>query len=220
MDNHPVEIVRLGASEQSSATKAMGWQSINPITGDSDFEDFGVIDVMQALGVTSAVWPADESGWAEGLLLRGAGNRNGIIAGARDTRTAAALGTVRPGDTILHSTGPEQAAQVQCKESKRQVVCYTKDSEGTGMVVMLDGKNDKYQVLVRGAMIEIDPVGDVSIVNGGGASILMQGSHIFFGGTCHFPGIPPGLVLMAGPPTGSPAGIASVPLLPVNGVGK
>ena len=215
-----VEVVRLGASEQSTATKSVGWQAHNPITGDHDFEDFGVLDVMQGLGITSSPWPTDADGYAEGFVISGGGTRNGVIVGARDTRTAKALGTVRPGDTILHSTGPQQAAQVQCKESKRQVVSYTKDSEGTGMVIMLDGKNDKYQVLVRGAMIEIAPNGDMSLVGAGGASILLQGGDIFLNGNVHMAGIPPGMVLMAGPPSGSPGGPASVPLLPVMGVGK
>jgi len=214
-----IDVVRLGASEQSPSTRSVGWQAINPITGDDDFESYGVLDTMCGLGLTASPWAADADGYAEGFVIGGGPTRNGIIIGARDTRTAKALGTVRPGDTILHSTGPQQAAQVQCKETKRQVVCYTKDSEGTGMVVMLDGKNDKYQVLVRGAMIEIAPNGDMSLVGGGGASILLQGNNIFLNGNVHHPGIPAGMVLMAGPPSGSPGGPASVPMLPVLGIG-
>ncbi len=214
------EVVKLGASEQNTTTKAVGWQCQNPITGEDDFEDFGVVDVMQTLGVTSSPWPADDSGYAEALVIRGAGNRNAIAVGARDTRSAKAIGTCRAGDTVLHSTGPEQAAQVQCKELKRQVVLYTKDTEGTGMVVMLDGTNDKFQVLCRGAMIEIKPNGDLSLIGAGGASILLQGDHIFLNGNVHLAGMPPGMVLMAGPASGSPGGPSSVPLVPVLGVGK
>jgi hypothetical protein len=215
-----IEVIKLGVAEQSETTRAVGWQGVNPLTGDGAFEDYGVMDVMQALGLSAGVWPPDENGYAEGLMFPGAAGRTGIIGGARDTRTAKALGTIRPGDTILHSTGPQQAAQVQCKESKRQVVCYTKDSEGTGMVVMLDGTNDKYQVLCRGGMIEIAPNGDISLIGGGGASILLQGNHIFLNGNVHLAGMPPGMVLMAGPASGSPGGPASVPLFPVLGVGK
>jgi len=209
------EIVKLGASQQHESTKAICWQCINPITSDEDFEDFGNLDVMQVLGLESAPWPADDNGHAEGIVLRNTANRNGVVIGARDTRTAKAIGTLRPGDTVLHSTGPEQAAQVQCKESKRQVVLYTKDTDGQGMVVMVDGKNNKAQLLARGAMIEIDESGDISIMGKGGASILIQGEDIYFNGTLHFPGIPQGMSLMAGPPTGSPGSTASVPMFAV-----
>lgn len=214
------EVVKLGASEQHPTTKAVGWQCINPITGDDDFEDFGLVDVLQTLGITSAPWPADDSGFAEGLVLRNAGNRNALIVGARDTRTAGALGTVRPGDTVLHSTGPEQAAQVQCKESKRQVVAYTKDTDGQGMVVMLDGKNNKVQVLARGAVLEILDNGDCRFLNKSGTGFIFQGSDIIPVGTLHLPGMPPGMVLMCGPPTGSPGSVASVPMFAVLGVGS
>jgi len=220
-----VEVARLGASQQHASTKAIGWQCINPITGDDDFEDFGVVDVMQGLGITAAPWPADDSGYAEALLLKGAANRNAIAVGARDTRSAKAIGNVRPGDTVLHSTGPEQAAQVQCKEAKRQVVNYTKDTDGQGMVFMLDGKNNKIQFLARGAMIEIDDVGDISMIGAGGASIMIQGNHIYMNGTLHIPGIPPGMVLYAAPPgggfigpPGTPGLPPSVPLIPVLGL--
>lgn len=212
------EIVKLGASQQHETTKAVQWQGVNQITGDDDSEDFGSFDVMQCLGVASAPWPADANGFAEAVIAKNCGNRDAIGLGGRDPRSSKAIGKLRPGDTVVYSTGPEAAAQLQLKESKRQVVSYTKDTDGTGMVVMLDGTNNKYQVLVRGAMIEIDDSGDMSLIGNGGASILLQGSHIYLNGNVHLSGMSPGLVLMQGPPSGSPGSVASVPLFPVLGV--
>lgn len=214
------EIVKLGASKQNEISKGVQWQAVNEISGEDDFEDFGEVDTYQGLGYHAAPWPADDRGNAEAPLLKNCGNRNGVCLPGRDLRVAGAVGTLRPGDISIVATDPQAAAQFQLKGTKRQVVCYTKDSEGTGMVIMLDGKNDKFQVLVRGAMIEIAPNGDMSLVNGGGASIMLQGSDIFLNGTVHLAGIPPGMALMAGPPSGSPGGPASVPMVPVMGVGK
>lgn len=212
------EIVKLGASQQHETTKAVQWQGVNQLTEEGDTEDFGAFDVMQCLGVASAPWPADANGFAEAVIAKNCGNRDAIGLGGRDARSAKAIGKLRPGDSVLCSTGPEAAAQVQAKESKRQVVLYSKDTEGTGLVVMLDGANNKFQVLARGAMIEIDVDGDMSLIGSGGASILIQGNDIFLNGMVHLPGIPQGMVLMAGPPSGSPGSSAAAPMFPVLGV--
>lgn len=218
------EIVKLGASQQHETTKAVQWQGINQITGDDDSESFGSFDVMQCLGVASAPWPADDNGFAEAVIAKNCGNRDAIGLGGRDPRSAKAIGKLRPGDTVVYSTGPEAAAQIQLKESKRQVVGYTKDTDGTGMVIMLDGTNNKFQVMVRGAMIEIDDGGDMSLVNSGGASILLQGGDIYLNGSVHLSGMNPGMTLVQSLPVqqdpSTTAGFIIVPLMPVLGVGK
>lgn len=215
------EIVKLGASQQNETTKAVQWQGVNQITGEGDAEDFGAFDVMQCLGVTSAPWPADADGHAEAVIAKNCGNRDAIGLGARDTRNAKAIGKLRPGDTVMHSTGPESAAQLQLKETKRQVVGYTRDTDGTGMTVMLDGTNNKFQVLVRGAMIEIDPDGDMALVGAGGASIMIQGGDIYLNGLVHLSGMTPGMTLAQMLPVPQPAASLLInPIMPVLGVGK
>lgn len=215
-----IEIVKLGTSKLNDKTKATQWQAVNDVTEEpGDAESFGDVDVLQGLGLTSMPWPADGDGYAEAAVVRNCGNRDGICIGGRDTRTAKALGNIRPGDTVLHSTGPNEAAQVQCKEEKRQVVLYTKDSTGKGVVVTVDGKNDQIQLVGFGMIFEMKRGSGIKIQNDGGASILMQGSDIFLNGNIHVKGIPPGFCLMAGPPTGSPGAAASVPMVAVKGFG-
>lgn len=193
-----IEIVKLGASKLNGKTKSPQWQAVNDISEeDGDSEDFGDIDVLQGLGLTSMPWPAEGDSYAEGALIRNCGNRNGICIGARDTRSAVALGNVRPGDTVLHSTGPNQAAQVQCKEDKRQVVLFTKDSAGKGMVIVLDGKNDQIQIQGFGMIFEMSKENGIKIDTGKGASIMMDGEDVWINGNVHFKGIPPGMTLCA-----------------------
>jgi hypothetical protein len=215
-----LEIVKLGTSKLNSSTKAAQWQAVNDVgTEPGDSEDFGDVDVIQCLGVTSLPWPADDLGFAEGVIVRNCGNRNAIALGARDIRVAGAIGNSKPGDTIVHSTGPNQAAQLQLKEEKRQVVLYTKDSEGVGMVAVLDGKNDQIQIAAFGMIFEMSKANGIKIDNGEGAAIILQGQDIFLNGNVHHPGIPPGMSLMCGPPTGSPGGPASVPMVPAQSFG-
>lgn len=203
------EIVKLGSAKLNAGTGAPQWQAINEISDDpGDSEDFGEIDVFQCLGVTSIPWPADDTGFAEGVAIRNCGNRNGVVVGARDLRTAKALGNAKPGDTILHSTGPQQAAQLQLKEAKRQVVAFTKDSAGKGMVVTLDGTNDKIQVSGFKMLIEMVRGEGIKIDNGEGACIVLQGGDIFFMGNLHLPGLAPGQAIAAGSPVGDPSGVS------------
>ena len=160
-------------------------------------------------------WPADGDSYAEGAVIRNCGNRNGICIGARDTRTAKALGNVKPGDSILHSTGPNEAAQVQCKEEKRQVVIYTKDSTGKGVVVVVDGKNDQIQLQGFGMIIEMTKENGIKLHAGGGASVIIQDDDLYLNGNIHIAGIPPGTTLCASPVPVVGVSGATVPVLGV-----
>lgn len=208
-----IEIVKLGSSKLNDKTKSPQWQALNDIGPEpGDSEDFGEVDVLQGLGLTSLPWPADDDAYAEGAVIRNCGNRNGICIGARDTRTASAIGNAKPGDTILHSTGPNQAAQIQCKEEKRQVVIYTKDSTDKGVVVVIDGKNDQIQMVGFGMIFEMSKDNGFKLDTGGGASILLQGGDVYINGALHLPGIPPGQMLASV----SPAGVTGFPVNPAN----
>lgn len=216
------DIAVLGASSLDPETNAIKWQASVPVANDvDDVEPLGELEVFQSLGLAARPFAKDENGNAEGVILRNCGGRSAICIGARDTRTAKVYGKLDQGDTCLHSTGPEQAAQCLLKEKKRQTVLASKDSKKRSMVFVLDGTNDKVQIAALGAMIEIDPSGDVSIANGGGASILLQGGDIYLNGTLHLPGVPPGAMLMASVVPGTPSTLGTpIALVPVMGVGK
>ena len=132
-----IDIVTLDAIKLDDETGAPLIGAKQPVTGDDDVEDFGDIPQMQCLGVSSAPWQADDSGRCEGVVIGGAGSRNGVCVGARDTRTNDIVGNLKPGDTVVHTTGPSKAAQLQLKESKRQALLVTKTC---GPVPMVDVK--------------------------------------------------------------------------------
>jgi hypothetical protein len=134
-------------------------------------------------------YPADDEGHAEAVCVKGVGGRDTAFVGARDTRSAKIAGNLKPGDTVIHSTGPQQAAQVQLKEDKRQVAMVTKDTNGKTMMVLLDGDANKFQIVLSGCIFEIDgnsktatlKVGDDAILLGGGSCAL--DSSVILGGT-------------------------------------
>jgi hypothetical protein len=213
-----LDVVILGAAKLVDGIAT--WQASVPVGDDTeDVETFGEIDVIQSLGITSTPYPKDESGYSECVVARDLPGRVGVCIGARDTRNAGFLGKQSPGDSTLHATGPGAVAQCFVKNEKRQAGLATENSKAETMVFVLDGKNDKGQWACNGALIEIDPDGDISLVTAGGAAILLQGGDIFFRGNVHLPGINPGMALMQGPQTGSPGGAAAAPMFAVNGVG-
>jgi hypothetical protein len=215
------DICVLGAAKVANGVAL--WQGVIPIAndnGENPGEPLGESDVYQALGLTSLPYPKDENGFAEAIALRNVGGRDVVYVGARDTRTAKIVGNAQPGDTIVHSTGPEQAAQLQLKEKKRQAVLATKDSQKRTMALVLDGKNDKVQLAALGALLEIDKNGDFSIVNAAGAGIRIEGNKIHLLGELALPGMREGFSLMQGLPAGQVAGPAAVLLLPVQAAGK
>jgi hypothetical protein len=173
--------------------------------------------MAQCLGASSLPYPKDDKGYAEAVVATGCGGRDAIVIGARDTRTADTVGALEPGDTVLHSTGPNQAAQVQCREKTRQVLLATKDSGGEGIMLMLDGSAKKVVIMAFGSSIEMSPDG-VSITSAGqftvNAPVIALMGHVLPGGSNAMQG----MAFMVGPMTGSPGGPASVPLMPAMGI--
>lgn len=150
---------------------------------ETDSEDFGRVDVMQGLGLTSAPWPADASGHAEAVVLRKVGGHEAVCVGARDTRTARIVGNLKPGDTVLHSTGPGQSAQLQLKESTRQAVLVTKGSDGKQVLVSLDGTADKVTIAAFGHVFEMSVANGICLIDstGKGGLIIKDGIVSLFG---------------------------------------
>ena len=176
------DIVELGASVAKKGVAL--WQGGIRIGPEpDDLEPLGDGDVYQGLGVSSLPYPADSTGKAEAVALRGVNGRPCTYVGARDTRSAAIVGNLKPGDTVIHSTGPSQAAQVQCKEDKRQALLASKDRDGKTIVALLDGSGGgKFQVVLAGMILQMDAAeGSFSITNGK-ASIIMSGSAIILDG--------------------------------------
>ncbi len=201
-----IDIIEIGASAVKRGVAV--WQGFLSQSDDpADVEPVGEGDVFQGLGLSSMPYPADANGRAEGIGIRGIGGRVLSWIGARDTRSATIVGNLKPGDTALHSTGPSQAAQFQCKEAKRQAVMTTRREDGKSMVVLLDGASGKLQINIPGIFIEADSnTGNISVTNGQSA-ILMQGRTIALDGDVILggkigdpvnkvaiaPGLPPGV---------------------------
>lgn len=150
-----IDVVVLDALELDASSGVPLAKASQPATGDDDAEPFGDVPLMQCLGISSAPYPAGADGFCEAVVAVGVGGRDAVCVGARDTRTAKLIGNMKPGDTVVHSTGPEQAAQLQLKEAKRQAVLVTKGTDGKQVLLALDGKSDKVTIAAFGGVFEM-----------------------------------------------------------------
>lgn len=171
-----LEIVTLDTSKQDDTTKAALISAKLPVTGDDDVEEFGDLPLMQCLGVTSFPYGKTEAGYCEGVVAHGVGARDGVVLGARDTRTAKIVGNGKPGDVVVHTTGPNQAAQLQLKETKKQAVLVTKGSDGKQILLSLDGNTDKVTIAAFGMCFEMNKQNQsiALMVNGSTGIVITQ----------------------------------------------
>lgn len=167
------DICQINTSKLDDTSKVPLIQAFVPITGEDDYESFGEIASYQTLGVTVLPFPPDDSGFAEGIVLRDVGSFNGAIVGARDERCAAVVANMQPGDAILHSCDPKAKAQVRC-HANRQVALVTEGTDEKTIALVLDGSTDKVQIAAFGGLIQMSPDGIALVAPDGKSSLLLN----------------------------------------------
>jgi hypothetical protein len=201
------DIVTLGAATLDPDTSALILQCKGaPVDEDGTAPDYGKAPLFQCLGLTAMPWPANENGAAQGIVATDIPGMEAALVGARDTRTADIVGTMRPGDTVMHSTDPEKAAQLQLKGDRRQAALLSRDSQGRTMMALLDGTNDKVQITALGAHFEITPEGNIILTCAGGNGIIIDSEGIHHVGKTTGGTPVPGLSVALCTPAGYPLG--------------
>lgn len=185
-----LELALIGASSLKAGNAR--YQCSLPIGNENDdVEPLGELPVASCLGVTSLPYPKDANGYAEAIVARGMAGRKAFVIGARDTRSGKVVGKMDPGDTVIHSTDPDETAQVRVQGKKKSASIVVKGKSKKHLMVLVDGENEKIQIMAKGACIEIDDSGDISLLGKGGAGILIQGGEVSINGILKLPGIPP-----------------------------
>ncbi len=146
---------------------------------EGDAENFGTLPVFSALGVTAMPYPKTADGNVQAVVATDIPGENGAIVGMRDTRTADIVGNLKPGDTVLHTTGPRRAAQVQLKEDKQIAALVSKSSTGDTIAVTVDGDGDQVQIVTPWGYWELSKAnGAVLSSETGEASIQVKGKVV------------------------------------------
>ena len=189
-----------------------------PVDEEGSEPDYGQVPAMCSLGVTAYPYRRTKEGNAQAIVVDAPGFA-GVAIGMRDTRTAGVVGRMEEGDTCVHSTGPKQAALLLLKEKKSIVGLITKTIRGAKtMMFVLDGLKQIAQLTHAGAILEINKKGDISLLNGSGVGLLIQGKNVHvIGNLVAGKGNPPSYFACMNVPV-SPGGIATVPLFACRGM--
>jgi hypothetical protein len=127
------------------------------------------------------------------------------------------------GDTALHSTDPDQSAQLLLKGDGRAAALIVKDKSGGQHLLSIDGENKAFALLVSGHAIGVDESG-IHMTSGNGQhgisitndSVHIKGS-VVLGGT--IPVVGQQLATATTAQWGAGAGLPALgPFLPANGV--
>lgn len=149
------EVFQLGAARLDGTTKVPLTQAVREAAEAEDNQAFGDLPTYSALGVTALPYPATPGGHCEALVVKGVGGLPGMIVGMRDLRCASIYGEAVGGDTIIHSTGPNQAAELLLKEVRKTAALRTKDSANKDMILGLDGTDDKVTISAFKCLFEM-----------------------------------------------------------------
>lgn len=136
-----LRIVKIGAAEIDEDTGLPLAQAVSEIDDSPSvgrFASFDKAPTFGSLGITALPYPATDAGFCEGLAAEDVSGLDAVLLGHRDSRSARIYGTLSPGDTVLHSTGPEAASQVILKEDGRVAAVITKDAAGHDIGFFID----------------------------------------------------------------------------------
>lgn len=163
------DIVDLGSSKLDERTNTLIVQCKSAPMGsdENDAPDFGDTPMLGQVGVTCRHWPKDDRGAAQGVIDESLPGTNGWCIAARDPRCASVVAELGPGESCLHSTGPDFDSRFFCKEQLAAMVV------GDDCAMVMDRKNKKFTITCFGCHFEMSEANGI-VLSQGGVSIQLK----------------------------------------------
>jgi hypothetical protein len=204
------ELVDIGAAKRDEKTNELLVQAKTEQIGATpdDAPGLDAAPVFGQLGIAAIPWPADERGNAQGIKEDAPGH-NGIITGMRDARAAGIVEELGPGETCIHSTGPDFDTRLFLKKQLWSLMI------GDDCAVTMDRENERFTIACFGHIFEMSAANGCVLTTGGATLQLKDAvanllGQVVLGGRSPFsqvlftdkPGTP---VVGTGPAGGVPA---------------
>ncbi len=172
------DIVDIGSAARDPSTNELLVQAKTAQAGDTpdDAPGFDNAPVFGQLGVSANPWPADERGNAQALKGDAAGF-NGVINGMRDARVAGVVEELGPGETCVHSTGPDFDSRLFLKKQLWALMI------GDDCAVTMDRENERFTISCFGMIFEMSTANGCTLTTGGATLQLKDALARIMAGT-------------------------------------
>lgn len=166
-----MDLVDIGSATRDAKTNTVLVQAKSTQVGATpdDAPGFDGAPVFGQLGITAIPWPADDRGNAQGTVDETVPGHNGVITSIRDARAAGIVQELGPGETALHSTGPDFDSLVLLKKQLAAIMV------GDDCAIVMDRENKKFTVTCFGMHFEISQANGVVMTTGQGATFQLFG---------------------------------------------
>jgi hypothetical protein len=211
------EIIDIGAARRDPKTNTVLVQAKGAQIGQTadDAPGFDDAPIFGALGITAIPWKADDRGNAQGIADTGIPGHNAVITSIRDARAAGIVEELSPGETAIHSTGPDFDAKLFLKKQLFAAMV------GDDCAIVMDRENQRFTVSCFGMHFEMSAANGC-VLTSGGATLQLMGPTASLMGQVVLGGRIPMFSLLYGQVPGQPVTGMPVPVpnaaLPAMGV--
>jgi hypothetical protein len=156
------DLVDISAASLDPQTNAVRVQAKSAQIGgtEDDAPGFDDAPLFGALGIAAVPWPKDERGNAQAVVDESIPGYNGVITGMRDARAAGIVQELGPGETAIHSTGPDFDSVVFLKKQMLALMV------GDDMAFVMDRDAKKITLTAFGMVLEFSPAQGITLTNG------------------------------------------------------
>jgi hypothetical protein len=166
------DLIDIGSARRDAATNTVLVQAKAAQIGATpdDAPSFDSAPVFGQLGITAVPWPADERGKAQGTVDETVPGHNGVITSIRDARAAGIVQELGPGETAIHSTGPDFDSLVLLKKQLAAIMV------GDDCAIVMDRENKRFTISCFGLHFEMSEANGVVLTTDGGAMLQLHGA--------------------------------------------
>lgn len=160
------DLVDVGSANLDASTNTLRVSAKSAQVGDTedDAPGFDGAPFFGTLGVIAIPWPADGRGKAQGIVEEGLGGQNGVITAIRDLRAAGVVEELGPGETAIHSTGPDFGSRVFLKKQIAALMV------GDDCAMVMDRENKRFSISCFGLHLEMSEENGIVLSTGGATS--------------------------------------------------